>query len=81
MRKTNRAVVILSMIIAITLLLVSIVTLYFVTNNNARLGFICAFTILFALSIHLMKNARRAELFAPTAAYVQMHFCWDIDHG
>lgn len=81
MRKINRAVVILSMIIAVILLLVSIITLYFVTNNNTRLGLICGFTILFALSIHLLTNARRAELFASTAAYVQMKFRWDADHG
>jgi hypothetical protein len=68
MRKVNRAVAILSMVIAAVLLIVSIVTLYLVTNNNARLGLICAFTILFALTIHFLTNARRAELFASTAA-------------
>jgi len=68
MKKINRAVATLSMIIAAVLLIVSIVTLYVVTNNNVRLGLICGFTILFALSIHLLTNARRAELFASTAA-------------
>jgi hypothetical protein len=68
MKKINHAVAILSMIIAAVLLIVSIVTLYVVTNNNIRLGLICAFTIFFALSIHLLTNARRAELFASTAA-------------
>jgi hypothetical protein len=68
MKKVNRAVAILSMVIAAVLLIVSIVTLYVVTNNNVRLGLICGFTILFALSIHLLTNARRAELFASTAA-------------
>jgi hypothetical protein len=68
MKKINRAVATLSMIIAAVLLIVSIVTLYVVTNNNVRLGLICSFTILFALSIHLLTNARRAELFASTAA-------------
>jgi hypothetical protein len=68
MKKINRAVAIMSMIIAAVLLIVSIVTLYVVTNNNVRLGLIGGFTTIFALSIHLLTNARRAELFASTAA-------------
>jgi hypothetical protein len=68
MRKVNHAVKILSMIISTILMIVSIVTLYVVTNNNVRLGLICAFTILFAFSIYVSTNARRAELFASTAA-------------
>ncbi len=70
MRKVNRAVAIISMVIAAILLVVSIVVLYFVTNSDARLGLISAFTILFALSIHLLTNAQRGELFASAAAYV-----------
>jgi hypothetical protein len=68
MRKINRAVAILSMLLAAILLIVSIVTLYVVTNNNIPLGLICTFTIVFAGSIHLLTNARRAEIFASTAA-------------
>ncbi|KAH7372101.1 hypothetical protein BKA64DRAFT_262832 [Cadophora sp. MPI-SDFR-AT-0126] len=69
MRKVNRAVAVLSMVLAAVILIITIVTLYLVTNNNVRLGLICAFTVGFALSIHLLTNARRAELFAATAAY------------
>lgn len=46
-----------------------ILTLYLVTNNNLRPGLICAFTIAFALTIHLFTNARRAELFTSITAY------------
>ncbi|RFU33049.1 hypothetical protein B7463_g3287, partial [Scytalidium lignicola] len=69
MRKINRAVATLSMLLAAVLLIVSIITLYLVTNNNVRLGLVCGFTILFAGSVRLLTNARRAELFASTAAY------------
>ena len=56
------------MILAAVLLIVSIVTLYLVTNNNVRLALICVFTVVFAGSVHLLTNAKRAELFASTAA-------------
>lgn len=69
MRKINRAVTIISMALAVVLLIVSIVTLYLVTNNNIRLALICVFTVVFAGSVHLLTNAKRAELFASTAAY------------
>jgi hypothetical protein len=49
-------------------MIISIVTLYVVTNNHVRLGLICIFTILFAFSIHIATSAGRAELFASTAA-------------
>jgi uncharacterized membrane protein YgdD (TMEM256/DUF423 family) len=68
MRKINRAVTIISMVLAVVLLIVSIVTLYLVTNNNIRLALICVFTVVFAGSVHLLTNAKRAELFASTAA-------------
>jgi uncharacterized membrane protein YjjB (DUF3815 family) len=68
MRKINRAVAIISMALSAVLLIVSIVALYVVRNNNVRLGLICAFTAMFAGSVHLLTNARRAELFASTAA-------------
>ena len=66
----------MSMVLAAVILIITIVTLYLVTNNNVRLGLICAFTVGFALSVHLLTNARRAELFAATAAYVGLH-CLD----
>ncbi|KAF4467236.1 hypothetical protein FALBO_5895 [Fusarium albosuccineum] len=43
--------------------------LYFVSSPAAVLGMICTFTIAFALSVGLMTNAKRAEIFAGSAAY------------
>lgn len=48
--------------------LVSIVVLSIVTNQKARLGLICAFTLLFSLSLAVATSARRVEIFAATAA-------------
>lgn len=68
MRKVNRAVAVMSMVLVALILIITMVTLYLVTTDNVRLGLICAFTVGFALSIHLLTNARGAELFAATAA-------------
>ncbi|PMD37545.1 hypothetical protein L207DRAFT_636226 [Hyaloscypha variabilis F] len=69
MRKTKRAVGILSMLLAAIMFTVSIVSLYLVTNNTTRLGLICAFTVMLAAILQLLTNASRTELFACTAAY------------
>jgi hypothetical protein len=42
--------------------------LYFVVSDASKLGMLAAFTALFALSVGLMTNAKRAEIFASTAA-------------
>ncbi|RFU75426.1 hypothetical protein TARUN_6820 [Trichoderma arundinaceum] len=63
------ATAVISILVAAVLLVGSITSLYFITNNGAKLGMIAAFTALFALSIGLMTNAKRAEIFASTAAY------------
>ncbi|KAH6666047.1 hypothetical protein B0J14DRAFT_205829 [Halenospora varia] len=69
MRKINRAAAILNMLIAAVLLLGAIILLYFITDSHIRIGIICIFTVAFALSIYLLTNARRTEVFASTAAY------------
>lgn len=48
--------------------LVSIVVLSFVSNPKARLGLVCAFTILFTVCLAVATKARRVEIFAATAA-------------
>lgn len=48
--------------------LASIVALYFVRNLGARVGLVCAFTLVFALCLALATRARRIEVFAATAA-------------
>jgi hypothetical protein len=58
-----------STFLAALLLIGAIVVLYKVTSSDWRLGLIAAFTTLFAGSVGLLTNARRAELFAATAAY------------
>jgi putative Mn2+ efflux pump MntP len=65
-----RFVVIFSIFLAAFLLIGAIIGLYIVQSPKARLGMIAAFTILFALGVGLLTNARRPELFAATAAYV-----------
>ncbi|KAF2804458.1 uncharacterized protein BDZ99DRAFT_397802 [Mytilinidion resinicola] len=64
------AVAIISTLIASVLLVGAIVGLYAVQPPKARLGMIGGFTALFALSVILLTNARRAEVFAATAAQV-----------
>jgi hypothetical protein len=63
------AVAVISIVLAAILLIGAITSLYFVTKPAARLGMIGAFTVLFALSVGVMTNATRAEVFTATAAY------------
>ncbi|KAL3495319.1 hypothetical protein BJX62DRAFT_246055 [Aspergillus germanicus] len=63
------AVAVISICVASLLLIGSIVGLYLVDDDAVRLALIAAFTAVFALSVGLMTNARRAEIFAATAAY------------
>jgi hypothetical protein len=62
------AVSAISMTVAAILLIGSIVGFYFVSNDAVKLVMIAAFTAAFALSVTFMTNARRAEIFAATAA-------------
>ncbi|CAM6002112.1 unnamed protein product [Sphagnum balticum] len=48
--------------------LVSIIVLSFVGSPNARLGLVCAFTLLFTFCLAVATKARRVEIFAATAA-------------
>ncbi len=59
---------VLASIISSLLLVGSIVVLYFVHNMPARLGIIAAFTQMFSLVLILATSARKAEVFAATAA-------------
>lgn len=62
------AVAVVDVIVAAILLVGSITSLYFVKSDFAKLGLITMFTALFALSVGLTTNARRAEVFGATAA-------------
>jgi len=51
-----------------TLLLISlIVSLYFSTNNAVKLAIITTFIAAFTVSVGLLTNAQRAEIFSTTA--------------
>lgn len=47
----------------------AIYVLHYVKHMDKRLPLVASFTIMFALCIALLTNARRAEIFAATAAY------------
>ncbi|KAH6651846.1 hypothetical protein BKA67DRAFT_693088 [Truncatella angustata] len=59
----------LSTLLAAILLIGAIIVLYKVTEPNKKLGLLAIFTCLFAISVGLLTNARRAEVFGATAAY------------
>jgi len=65
----------LSIVLSTLLLLGAILALYFLpaSNMGKRLGVIAVFTIAFAVSISLLTNAKRGEMFGATAAYVYLH--------
>lgn len=67
-RSITITVAVVSIVVAAVLLVGSIVGLYWVTSDAAKLGMVAAFTGAFALSVGLMTNAKRAEIFAATAA-------------
>jgi hypothetical protein len=63
-------IAVLALTIAAILLIGAIVNLYLVPDPKAKLGLVAMYTLLFASSVALCTNARRAEVFAATAAYV-----------
>jgi hypothetical protein len=64
-----RTVTIISMVSAAVLLVVAIISLHSVGSDSAKLGLVAMYTVVFALSVATLTNARRAEVFASTAAY------------
>ena len=64
-----RTVAFISLLLAALLLIGAIVSLHTVSSDEAKLGLLTMFTLLFAVSIALLTNARRPEVFAATAAY------------
>ena len=59
-------------------LVAAVLILYNVTNPNTKLGLLALFTVLFAASVGILTNARRAEVFGTTAAWVYHSKCYDI---
>lgn len=64
-----RSVTILSSLLSAILLFGSITSLYFVHNPYSLLGMLGAWTVLFAVSVGWLTNAKRDQVFAATAAY------------
>lgn len=62
-----RAANVLISLISTAFLLGSILALYFVSNMLIRLGIIAVLTQLFSLTLVLVTNARKVEVFAATA--------------
>ncbi|QBZ62429.1 hypothetical protein PoMZ_11309 [Pyricularia oryzae] len=60
---------IISTLVAVALLVGSIVGLYFVADLKIKFIMIAVFAAFFALSLGVITNARRPEVFAATAAY------------
>ena len=61
-------VAVINIIVAAILLVGPVSALYFVQSTEAKLAMIAAFMATFALTVGLMTNARRPEVFAATAA-------------
>jgi hypothetical protein len=62
-------VVAVNICLAAVMLFGAIFNLYFVRNDQKRLGLIAGYTIAFAVCVGLLSNARRSEIFGACAAY------------
>ncbi len=62
-------VAILNVIVAAVLLFGAILNLYFVVDEQKRLGLIAGYTIAFATCVALVTKAKRSEVFGASAAY------------
>ncbi|KAF2434200.1 hypothetical protein EJ08DRAFT_676152 [Tothia fuscella] len=70
-KRVELAVTFISTCAAAVLLIGAILALFFVSDRKpgARLGILAGFTMFFALSLAMLTNARRQDVFAATAAY------------
>lgn len=59
----------ISVVLAVNLLFGAIYNLYYVDRDQVKLGLIAVYTFAFALSVSLISNARRTEVFGACAAY------------
>ena len=65
----RRTVAVISICIAAALLYGAILNFYYVRDEHAVLGLIAVWTIAFALSVGMLTNAKRSEIFAACSAY------------
>lgn len=68
-KSVNRVAAAISVIAASLFMIGAILSLYFVTSRDAKLGMVAGFTVVFAFAVAMLTNARRAEMFGATAAY------------
>jgi hypothetical protein len=68
-RRISVVVNMITILLAAALLFGAIYNLYYVRRDQVKLGLIAGYTLAFALSISLISNARRAEIFGACAAY------------
>jgi len=68
-KSVAKFVAIISSILSAILLFGSITSLYFVHNPYALLGMLGGWTVLFAVCVGWLTNARRDQIFGATAAY------------
>jgi hypothetical protein len=59
---------VISTVISSLLPISSIIILYFVTSQPARLGIILGYTAMFSIALAIFTKARRVEIFAATSA-------------
>ncbi|KAK8101715.1 hypothetical protein PG999_012089 [Apiospora kogelbergensis] len=68
-RSVDKATTVLGSILSAIFLSGSIASLYFVQNPYALLGMVGGWTILFAVCVGVLTNAKRDQVFAATAAF------------
>jgi hypothetical protein len=68
-RAISHFVAIFGAVLAAVLLFGAVISLYIVKNERALLGMLSARTVLFAVCVGLLTNARRDQIFGATAAY------------
>lgn len=67
-KRIARFVTIISILIAVILLFVAIIALYYISSPTTKLIMVGFFMLLFAGSVGLFTTAKRSEVFAATAA-------------
>lgn len=60
---------IINILLAAAFLFGAICNLFYVQRSQVKLGLIAGYTVAFAMAIGLVTNAKRAEIFAASAAY------------
>ncbi|KAL2063967.1 hypothetical protein VTL71DRAFT_4461 [Oculimacula yallundae] len=68
-RSVARFVAIISTVLAAIMLFGAVISLYYVQNPRALLGMVSGWTVIFAVCVGQLTNAKRDQVFGATAAY------------